>query len=317
MRILITGASGFAGQHLIHHLRESRGNTICGLLRHAKNYKEKLSLDLSIEGDLTCREDVLQLVRKARPDRIYHFAGQSFIPAMSFNPEEVFRVNVLGAWNLLEAVRQMRLNPKILIAGSSEVYGRVALRDLPIQESAPLAPVNFYGVSKASQELMARQFAFSGDLKVICTRAFNHIGPGQNARFSISGFARQIALIEEGRAPAEIVVGNLKAVRDFTDVRDTVRGYRLAIEEAGRTEVYNIGSGKGYAIREILDRLLRLSRVKAKIRVDKTRLRPADIPAHVADVRLFRRATGWKPQIPLTKTLTDILDYWRNQIASE
>ena len=195
-----------------------------------------------------------------------------------------------------------------------EEYGRVAPGDLPIREAQPLRPDSPYGVSKVTQDMLGLQYFLSRGLPVIRVRPFNHIGPRQTRRFVAPAFASQIAAIEVGKQPPVMKVGNLSASRDFTDVRDVVRAYVLALEHGEPGEVYNIGSGASHSIRSLLDRLLSLSTVNISIETDTTRLRPADVPDVVCDASRLRAATGWQPRVTFDQSLSDLLDYERTQV---
>ncbi|MBD3286520.1 NAD-dependent epimerase/dehydratase family protein, partial [candidate division WOR-3 bacterium] len=222
--------------------------------------------------------------------------------------------NVVGEANLFEACRKAGCDPVIQIAGSSEEYGFVYPDEVPIKETNPLRPLSPYGVSKVAQDLLGYQYYKSYGLKIIRTRAFNHTGPRRGDVFVTSNFARQIVSIEKGLSKPVIKVGNMEAVRDFTDVRDVARAYELAVEKGIPGEVYNIASGKGIKIGELLDMLLSLSSVKIKTVNDPSRMRPSDVELLVGDITKFTKQTGWKPEIPFKQTLTDTLDFWRNRL---
>ena len=235
------------------------------------------------------------------------------MPTSFHAPAETLATNIIGQLNILEAVRELKLDPVVHIAGSSEEYGFVVENEIPISEENPLRPLSPYGVSKVAQDLLGFQYYKSYGLRIIRTRAFNHTGPRRGEVFVCSDFARQIALIERGKRDPVIYVGNLEAQRDFTDVRDIVEAYWLATDKCIPGEVYNICSEKAYKIREVLDILLSLSTHKIKIKQDTRRLRPSDVEILVGTSEKFRKQTGWKPRIPFEKTLEDILDWWREK----
>ncbi|OPX17497.1 GDP-mannose 4,6-dehydratase, partial [candidate division WOR-3 bacterium 4484_100] len=216
--------------------------------------------------------------------------------------------------NLFESVRELKLDPKIHIAGSSEEYGLVYPEETPIKETNPLRPLSPYAVSKVAQDFLGYQYFKSYGLKIVRTRAFNHTGPRRGDVFVTSNFAKQIVEIEKGMRPPVIKVGNLNAVRDFLDVRDVVRAYALALEKGVPGEVYNIASGKGIKIKELLERLIKISGVDLKIETDPSRLRPSDVELLIGSPEKFQMATGWKPEIPFDKTLKDLLDFWRKRV---
>ena len=210
----------------------------------------------------------------------------------------------------------MGLDPVIQIAGSSEEYGLVLPDEVPITESNPLRPLSPYAVSKVAQDMLAYQYFRSYGMKTIRTRGFNHTGPRRGDVFVSSNFAKQIASIEAGLQKPVIRVGNLEAVRDFTDVRDMVRAYWLAVTRATPGEVYNLGSGRGITIRELLDLLVGMSEVEVEVEIDPDRLRPSDVEVLLADSSKFRQETGWEPAIPLETTLADLLEFWRRKIGA-
>lgn len=317
MRILITGVTGFVGSHLAEFLLKQPGVEVAGLARwqtkidHIEHVKEKIRLYACDLQDATL---VRKVIAEVKPERIFHLAAQSFVPRSLSAPSETLMTNVVGQLNLLESVRELRLPARIHIAGSSEEYGMVKPQELPIKESNPLRPLSPYAVSKVAQDLMGYQYAQSYGLHIVRTRAFNHTGPRRGEVFATSNFAKQIALIEAELQPSVVHVGNLEARRDFTDVRDIVQGYWLALAQGQPGEVYNLCSGRDYAVGEILDILRGLCRVPVEVQVDMQRLRPSDVPVLRGDGRRFQQATGWQPKIPLPQTLRDLLDYWRDRV---
>jgi GDP-4-dehydro-6-deoxy-D-mannose reductase len=212
-------------------------------------------------------------------------------------------------------VRALQQDPVIQIAGSSEEYGLVLPDEVPIKETNPLRPLSPYAVSKVAQDLLAYQYHQSYGLKTVRTRGFNHTGPRRGDVFVTSNFAKQIASIEAGLQEPVIRVGNLESVRDFTDVRDTVRAYWLAVEKGRPGEVYNIASGREITIRQLLDNLVALSRTQVEVEVDPERLRPSDVEVLIGDASKFHADTGWEPTIPLEQTLEDLLDFWRERVG--
>jgi GDP-4-dehydro-6-deoxy-D-mannose reductase len=320
MNVLITGITGFAGSHLADYiLAHHPGVKVHGIVRWRSRMENiaplvragKISL---YEADLKDMGSLRKTLAAAVPDRIFHLAAQSFVPASWKLPAETFMINAVGQVNLFEAVLAEELEPWIQIAGSSEEYGIVLPTEVPMKETNPLRPLSPYAVSKVAQDLLGFQYWQSYRLHIVRTRGFNHTGPRRGEVFVTSNFARQIAMIEKGLVAPVIKVGNLDAKRDFTDVRDTVRGYWLALEKGEPGEVYNIGSGKAISMKDMLDMLLSLSTAKVEIRVDPDRLRPSDVQILCADVTKFKAATGWVPKIPLEKTLKDLLDYWRASV---
>jgi GDP-4-dehydro-6-deoxy-D-mannose reductase len=317
MRVVVTGITGFVGSHLAEFLLAQGGIEVHGLVRW-RSKLENIQLLLNQlklhECDLRDAVSVRTIIEQIRPERIFHLAAQSFVPTSWKAPTETLTTNIVGQVNLLEAVRTSGVQCGIQIAGSSEEYGMVLENEVPIREENPLRPLSPYAVSKVGQDLLGYQYYQSYKMPIVRTRGFNHSGPRRGDVFVESNFAKQIAAIELGLQPPVILVGNLTARRDFTDVRDMVRGYWLALEKGKHGEVYNIASGKDYTIRQILDLLLEYSTVKVKIETDPDRLRPSDVPILLGDSAKFRRATGWAPTIPFEKTLEDLLNYWRAEL---
>jgi len=267
-----------------------------------------------IRGDLTDASSMRHLIRIVRPDRIFHLAAQSYVPASWNAPAQTFTTNVIGQLNLLEAVREEGGDPLIHIAGSSEEYGLVLPDEVPITESNPLRPLSPYAVSKVTQELLALQYHRSYGFKTVITRGFNHEGPRRGEVFSTSSFAKQIAEIEKGRREPVINVGDLSCKRDWTDVRDFVRAYWLALEKGVPGEVYNVGSGVTRTVQSMLDLLLSMSSVSIEVQTDPTRMRPSDVRILWSNSDKFKAQTGWEPKIPFEQTLRDLLDYWRERV---
>jgi GDP-4-dehydro-6-deoxy-D-mannose reductase len=317
MRVVITGVTGFVGSHLAEFLLAQGGIDVHGLVRWRSKLDniQPLLTQLKLhECDLRDAASVRTMIEQIRPDRIFHLAAQSFVPTSWKAPTETLTTNMIGQVNLLEAVRTCGLDCRIQIAGSSEEYGMVLENEVPIREENPLRPLSPYAVSKVGQDLLGYQYYQSYKMWIVRTRGFNHSGPRRGDVFVESNFAKQIAAIELGLQPPVISVGNLTARRDFTDVRDMVRGYWLALEKGKPGEVYNIASGKAYTVQQILDLLLKSSTVKVTMETNPDRLRPSDVPILLGDSAKFRRSTGWTPTIPFEKTLEDLLNYWRAEL---
>lgn len=320
MKALITGITGFAGSHLAEYLLTHQPQVeIVGIRRwrspmeNIEHIADRLHL---VETDLTDYHSVYRMLEKARPDYIFHLAAQSFVPTSWNAPAATLEVNVVGQTHLFEAVRALDLDPVIQIACSSEQYGLVQPDETPIKETNPLRPLSTYAVSKIAQDYLGYQYFQSYGLKVVRTRGFNHTGPRRGEVFVTSNFAKQLARIKAGLDEPIIRVGNLTAIRDFTDVRDMVRAYWLTVTRAKPGEVYNIATGNGIVIQELLDRLIKLTDVEVKVEQDPERMRPSDVEILIGDSSKFRADTGWEPQIPFEKTLEDIVEYWREKIAS-
>ena len=319
MRVLITGITGFAGSHLADYLLAEHPDVeIHGIFRWRSRRENIAHLGNRVkltEGDLRDEASLRQVMAESRPDAIFHLAAQSYVPTSWRAPTETLTTNIAGQANLFEAVRAAGLDPVIQIAGSSEEYGLVLPDEVPISEDNPLRPLSPYAVSKVAQDMLAYQYFRSYGMKTIRTRGFNHTGPRRGEVFVSSNFAKQIASIEAGSQRPVIRVGNLDAVRDFTDVRDMVRAYWLAVTKATPGEVYNLGSGRRITIRALLDLLLSMSDAEVDVEIDPQRLRPSDVEVLLADSSKFRNETGWEPVIPLETTLSDLLDYWRQRIV--
>jgi GDP-4-dehydro-6-deoxy-D-mannose reductase len=318
-RAFITGITGFAGSHLAELLLKE-GFEVYGLCRwrsrteNIEHIQEKLHL---IEGDLLDLNSLQRAMMDVRPDYVFHLAAQSFVPASWTLPAATLEINVIGSCNLFEAIRAAKIDPVIQIACSSEEYGLVRESEVPIKETNPLRPLSPYGVSKVSLDYLGYQYSQSYKMRIVRTRAFNHTGPRRGEVFVCSSFAKQIAQAEKGVKKPILLVGNLEAIRDFTDVRDMVRAYWLAISRGKPGEVYNIASGKGIKIADVLSMLVKMSKVRIEIKQDPARMRPSDVPILIGDSSKFRKATGWRPQISFKKTVKDILDYWRERIRKD
>ena len=317
MRVLVTGAGGFVAAHLVEFLRtEQPQAAVFGTARPQTSIARGPAGDItSVEADLNDPAAAERVVNEVAPDRIVHLAGQSSVHRSWIEPGATLRINVLGLANLLDAVRKRGLRPGVLVVGSAEEYGMVDPSEMPLPETTSLRPSSPYAVSKVAQAALAQLYGPAGGMKVVLTRTFPHTGPGRGETFAESSFARQIAEIEAGLRAPVLSVGNLEAVRDYTDVRDVVRAY-WALLEAGRAgEAYNVCSGRGRRIQEMLDMLLACSSVRVEVKVDPKRLRPSDVPVLVGDPSKLQTDTGWTPRIPLEQTLGDLLENWRQRIV--
>jgi len=320
MRVLITGITGFVGSHLAEYCLQKPDVQVFGTvlshhlgdeLQRIEHIKDKIEL---LECDLTNRVAVTRVLERSKPDKIFHLAAQSFVPISWKSPEDTLFNNIISELNIFEVIRELKLDPVIVIAGSSEEYGLVFENELPIKETNPFRPLSPYAVSKIAQETLAYQYHKSYGLKTVLTRFFNTEGPRRGQDFVTSNFAKQIAEIEKGKREPVIYVGNLEAKRDFNDVRDMVRAYWLASEKCNFGEPYNVCSGKTRSIKSILDLLLSFSKVKnIEVKQDPARMRPSDVPILYGDSSKFRAETGWQPKIPFEQTMSDLLQYWRER----
>ncbi len=299
-RILILGAGGFVGPYLVRELT-ARGMAVTGSDRGERG---PAGLDYR-RADITDEASVRELFREVRPDAVVNLAAVSSVSQSWKMPEETFAVNVGGARNLLEAARRLDPMPRLLFIGSSEMY---APRETPLDEDAPLDAVSPYGVSKIRQEELAREYAAEYGLRIACVRAFNHTGPGQDRRFVIPSWCAQAAAIASGEAPAVMRVGNLAVRRDFSDVRDVVRAYRLVLENMRGGEVYNVGSGRGVLLSELLDFILSLCRRPVRVETDPSLFRAAENPVIVGDRGRIGAELGWQPERTLEDTVREMTD---------
>ncbi|HKZ04919.1 MAG TPA: GDP-mannose 4,6-dehydratase [Methylomirabilota bacterium] len=319
MRVLITGITGFVGSHMAEHAL-AQGAEVSGSYRwrsKTENIDHLRSRIQLIEGDLRDLSSVRTLLESSVPDYVVHLAAQSFVGSSWQTPAETLTTNILSQVNLLEGIRALKMRPRFLAIGTSEEYGLTYPEELPIKETNPLRPLSPYGVSKVTQDMMGYQYFKSYGLPVIRTRAFNHEGPRRGEVFVTSSFAKQIAEIEAGAREPVMKVGDLKPRRDYSDVRDIVRGYWSLLESGEPGEVYNLASGRSWSIQQVLDFLLEQSKVKPiAVEVDPTRLRPSDVMVLEGDPSKIRRATGWTVEIPFERTLRDLLDFWRQRIRA-
>ncbi len=305
-KALIVGAAGFVGPYLARCLLENGWEVWATKLPH-----EQLALD----GATVCDLDILDasataaLLESIGPDGIFHLAAQSSVALSWAKPDLTIDINIKGASHLLEAARQLKKKPRVLLIGSSEEYGLSSGGGV-ISEDHPVTPANYYAATKVCQEMIGALYCRAYDMDVMCTRSFNHIGPGQSPVFVVSDFCRQVAQLEL-QGGGEIRVGNLAAKRDFTDVRDVVRAYVLLIEKGRRGQIYNVGSGRAIAIEELLRDILSLSNASIRVVKDAGRFRPVDIPVVEADISRLKNDTGWTPEINVQDTIAETLNYWR------
>lgn len=301
MRVLVTGANGFVGQHVLHDLREA-GHSVAALVEKPEHHIEGTTCrDL----DITDADCVGNAVRDLHPDACIHLAGLAFVPMAWEKPRLALDINVGGTVNLLEAFRKHARGAHIVVVTSSEVYGRDHGTDQIIDETTTLAPSNFYGVTKVAADMSALSFANKYDMAISTARPQNHIGPGQSDRFVVSSFARQLADYAKGRTSGTMKVGNLESERDFTDVRDVARAYRLLMEKGAKGEAFNIASGKNVRIQRMLETLCKIADTSPAIAVDPEFYRATDRPALLSTEKI-KNFVGWETEYPLDTTLNDI-----------
>lgn len=317
VRALITGLTGFVGQHLARCLLCETSWEIGGVAYGEAGLADDLNDQVRVfTADLRDPETTRDIFVAFRPDFVFHLAALAQAGASFQDPWRTLATNIRIQLNVLEAIVAEAGSARILVVGSSDEYGMVRPGDLPCDEETPLRPANPYAVSKVAQDMLGLQYYLSAGLDVVRVRPFNHTGPGQGEGFVVPDFARQVAAIEAGLQEPVLRVGNLEAERDLTDVRDVVRAYLLLAQHGVSGEVYNIGSGRAHAMREILDHLLRASRVPIRVEPDPTRMRPSDVPRVVCDARKLAALTGWAPTIPFEQTIADVLDDWRARVRA-
>lgn len=311
MKALVIGGGGFVGGYLTEELAahgyEVSATCLPGEI--ISGDRELLPLDIG------SKEDISAILGETSPDVVFHLAAQSSVALSWKEPQLTAEVNVIGGINLLEALRGK--NIRTVLIGSGEEYGYIRQNACPLSEDEPLRPGNVYAATKACQEMLGQIYARAYSMDIVMARSFNHSGPGQSRTFVISDFCRQAAEIGLGLKAPEITVGNLDAKRDFTDVRDVVRAYRLLGEKGISGEIYNVGRGKAVSIGEILDCVIAMADCGISVKTDESRLRAADIPLIEPDVSKILRHTGWQAEISLEKTIGDTLDYWRNFLRDE
>lgn len=325
-RALITGITGMVGSHLVDYLLENTDWEIYGMCRwrsplsnieHLLERVDKKDRVYLLYGDLNDFGSLVAALKKSKPDFIFHLAAQSY-PKTSFDsPVDTLNTNILGTARLLEAVRQLGLNPIIHACASSEVFGRVPKEFLPINEEVKFHPASPYAISKVGTDLVGRFYAEAYGMKIMTTRMFTHTGPRRGDVFSESTFAKQIAMIEAGLIPPVVKVGNLKSLRTWADVRDAVKAYYMMVTiKPTPGEYYNIGGSFSCTIEDMLNHLISISTKKdvIKVEIDPERLRPIDADLQVPDTKKFQMHTGWKPEITFEKTMEDLLNYWREKV---
>ena len=316
MRVLLTGVTGFVGSHLADLLLEKQfeiygGKRVNSSLRNINHIIDKINL---IDYDLIDYHSVKNLLKESNPKQIYHLGALSWVSPSWTMPSAYMQVNAIGTINLFEAIRELKLNTRVLVSCTPEEFGDVPSEKLPLTEDSPLAPVNHYAASKVAQDAVCMSYFASYKIPIIRLRAFNHEGPRRDVSGALASFAYQIARIEAKKQNPIIMVGNLEAKRNFTHVKDMVRAYYLAMQKCVPNELYLIGSDNIYTIKECLDKMISLSKMKDKIRyrVDPKRVRPTELRYLIGNYTKFKKLTVWEPKISFERMLKDILDYWRD-----
>jgi GDP-4-dehydro-6-deoxy-D-mannose reductase len=317
MRAMVTGVTGFVGGHLAEHLM-AEGDLVVGISSSGRwpSGLEEIGRSVRLEAfDLagTDTAGLADMLARERPEAIYHLAAQANPQASVSDPRGTWALNLGGTLTLLEAAKLSGLRPRVVIVGSGVCYGNPAPEYMPVKEDCPLRPNNPYSASKAAADLLGVQHYLGHGTDVVMARPFNHAGPRQSSTYVLSALARQVAEVEAGVKP-RVEVGNLDIVRDFTDVRDVVRAYRLLALKGTPGEIYNLGSGRGTKLADALDFLRSKASAPVEVFVDPARVRPVDQPLLVADASKLRAATGWAPGLTIEQTLEDMLAYWRSNL---
>ena len=321
-RVLITGINGFVGSHLADLLLEESkfelfgGKKVNARLRNIHHILDRVNL---IDFDLIDYFSVKNLLQVSKPKYIYHLGALSWVTPSWVMPAAYMQVNAIGTINLFEAIRELKLDTRVLVSCTPEEFGDVQPDELPITEGTPLAPVNHYAASKMAQDAVCMSYYATYKIPVIRVRAFNHEGPRRDVSGALASFAYQIARIEAKHQKPVILVGNLEAKRNFTHVKDMVRAYYLAMQKCIPNELYLIGSDNVYTIRECLEKLIFLSPMKDKIsyRVDPEKVRPTELRYLISECTKFKKQTAWEPSISFEQMLNDILGYWREFVKNK
>lgn len=312
MRVLITGASGFVGGHLARHLSH-QGHEVLGISRSALAPNTSAAFAATFCADVRDVDTLRRVISDVRPEAIVHLAAQSSVGASFADVDDTYAVNLLGSVHLFAAVHQAVPRTRILWVGSSDEYGAVDAKDIPVSESVPLRPISPYGVSKAAADLAAYQWTRRYGMDIVRVRPFNSTGPGQAPRFICADFARQIVAAERRDEPAVVQAGALDVVRDFLDVRDMVAALAEVLAKGASGDVYNVCSGVGRTPRQVAESLLAVSRHGGRVEVSAQRLRPAEIPVLLGSAAKLQAVSRWQPRIAWEQTLADVLDDWRSR----
>lgn len=319
MKAMLIGGSGFVGTHLAAHLQQTYDwEIVMTGLPQDQETVEKNGLGRFVPLDILNKQQIQKLLLQERPQYIFHLAAQSAVGLSWKAPQKTIDVNLKGCANLLDAVRDVEIyDPKILLIGSGEEYGRLPEGVRIVPETTALSPGNPYAVTKAAQTMLGQVYANAYRMHIVMVRPFNHVGPGQMPGFVVSDFCRQVAEIMMGRKEPIVKVGNLTAARDFTDVRDVVKAYGLLIQQGTPGEIYNIGSGVAVSIRALLEEIIRQSGMEIAVQHDPQKFRPVDLPTIAADITKLKRTISWQPEISLEQTIADALEDWKTRLQAE
>ena len=321
MKVLITGITGMVGSHLADYILNNHPDAeVSGVVRWRSpldNIRQRLDDITLIQGELRDLSSMIQVINQVQPDRIFHLAAQSFVPISYESPGDTFTVNVIGSINLLDAVRNVGIDPMIHMCSSAEVYGNVDESMVPITENTPFNPASPYAVSKVGQDMLGNQYHISYGMKIIRTRMFTHSGPRRGNFFAESAFAKQIAEIELGVIPGPVMVGNLESIRTYADVRDAVRAYWTLLDFCSVGEVYNIAGNRTLTIGEMLEILKSFASVPIEHEVDPSLLRPSDVTLQIPENSKFRDETGWEPEYSMEQTMEDLLNFHRERTKAK
>lgn len=314
MKVLIIGAAGFVGGYLIRHLNEElHWNVIATKLPQESISSIPSSIEV-FDLDILNKDNIFSLLKTVHPDAIIHLAAQSSVRLSWDQPDLTVDINIKGTLHILDSIRSLDYNPRLLLIGSGEEYGHIMPTESPLKESNPIRPGNIYAATKACQNMLGKIYADAYKMDIMSVRSFNHIGPNQSPLFVVSDFCKQVAEIEVGKKSPIIYVGNLSSARDFLDVRDVVRAYALLLQYGISGETYNVGSGHAIKIEKILEKILSYTTVPIQIETDLTKFRPVDVPIIEADTTKLRQCTGWTPTLSIDDTILDVLNYWRKNI---
>lgn len=308
---LVIGAAGFVGNYLIEEMYANGMEVYATKLSHEQLENPHAKI---YDLDIMDKDAVVALLFEVRPDYIFHLAAQSSVGYAWKNPGLTVDVNIKGSLNVMDAIRELFYKPRVLLIGSGEEYGHIKPGETPIVEDNRLRPGNIYAATKACQNMIGNIYSKAYDMELMMVRAFNHIGPGQAPAFVVSDFCKQVAEIEKGLREPVMMVGNLAARRDFTDVRDVVKAYVKLVQTGFSGETYNVGSGNAQEIRQILDTIISMSDVEIRVEIDPNKIRPVDVPIIEADITKLHELTGWEPEISIEQTIKETLDYWREHV---